>query len=173
MSYKIEIELLMPDRKACEDLLEHLREVKRQDFDGESEEVKCELEELSTLIPINNPHGVVTSYSVTLIPEEENEDERVRFDLRTTLKLTIPSIEELRKENDKIQAALDKFGTYEVAKDEPCSFEFSATSEVVFPREGIDNIDELIDEMQKTQNDQCICEKCHKPNTENFQCNVS
>lgn len=173
MSFKIEIELLMPDREACEDLLKHLRQVKLKDSGGESDEVKCELEELSSLIPISNPDGVVTSYSVTMIPEEEEEEERQRYDLRTSLELVIPSIKELRKENIKIQEALDKFGKYVAAEGETRPFEFSATSEVVFPCDAVDNVEEFLKEAKKDHKN-CICPHCHKPKTENeVQCNVS
>lgn len=174
MSYKIEIELLMPDREACEDLLKHLREVKRRDSNGESDEVKCVLEELSTLTPISNPYGVVTSYSVKLIPDEEDEDERQHYDVRTTIELSIPSIEEMRKENIKIQEALDKFGKYESADDETCPYEFSASSEVVFPCEAADNVNKFMNEVKKREKKLCICPECHKSKTnEEVQCNVS
>jgi hypothetical protein len=162
MSYKIEIELLMPDREACENLLKHLREVKHRDSDGESDEVKCELEELSSLIPISNPDGVVTSYSVTMIPEEEIECEKRQIDLTTTLELTIPSIEELRKDNIKIQEALEKLGTYQVDADENRPFEFSATSQIVFPCRENENVDDMFEEMTKKHLCICICEECFK-----------
>lgn len=174
MSYKVEIELLMPDRDACENLLKHLREVKRRDSNGESDELQYELEELPMPIPISNPDGVVTSYSVKMIPDEEDDDkDRKRFDLRTTLDLAIPSIEKLRQENLKIQASLDEFGFYVAAENEPCPFEFNATSEVVFPCEAVDNVESLVEEFKKLQKSR-ICKKCRnqKPIQE-VPCNVA